>query len=884
MKLSVVVPVHNGGADLRACLQAIAQSSRRADEIVVVDDGSTDGASAVASEFSARVIPVPGGPRGPAFARNRGAEQAKGDVLVFVDADVQVHAGTLGGFERALGEEPSLAAAFGSYDDQPSAPGPVSRFKNLLHHYVHQHGAREAETFWAGCGAIRREVFVKAGGFSEGYPRPSIEDIELGGRLRGAGHRIGLRPEILCTHRKRWTLASLLCTDIFARAIPWTRLILRQGQLPSGLNTDGKSRWSAALVGVLALALLVSSAEAAVGQFALSVAAAGLFLGSGLALGALNHRLYRFFFAHGGLRFGVTTLGLHWLYLLYSSVVFASMLAFYRLTGGAGAPTDSRESRAHRQPIPSLRKHLAGGILFATLFAIYVGNGDPLPGNDATPNVHLAVNLLARGTLVYTPENDPSFFHWTLVRGGAVKPARVRSWDELLDGRTMRELRDQGMLRLPVAPYYLSRTTKPGVYVSSYGAATGLFALPFVAAVYPFVNDLPKRSDLLWLLAKLAASFAVAGSAWFLFLVGAEYLRLSTAVVLTLIYGLATSAWSVSSQALWQHGPGEFFLALGMFCLFRANAKTSSEGLSSSKSGSAPYAAGLAFSLAFMCRPTNSVAVLAGLIVLLADRRAALRYLVAGVAVATLFFAYNLHYFDRLIAFGQVTSLAERANAGGALALWKHSFTSGLAGVLLSPSRGLFVYSPIFIVSAWAAFHIWRERRWLPLRAAAIAAAGIWLVSAGWSGWWGGWCYGYRLVVDSAILLAFLAIPVAEKIRHRRGLTVLLGVLVLWSVGVQTVGAFVYDVSGWNGREGYTTANAGGTTMSASFTTPEDAAAFCQTRGCSYGPAIMDVDQWRFRARLWSLRDSQILYYLQNLRKSRLHRAEALQHFLGGGV
>ena len=884
MKLSVVVPVHNGGADLRACLQAISQSSRKADEIIVVDDGSTDGASAAASEFSARVIPVPGGPRGPAFARNRGAEQAKGDVLVFVDADVQVHADTLGGFESALREEPSLAAAFGSYDDQPSAPDPVSRFKNLLHHYVHQHGARDAETFWAGCGAIRREVFAKVGGFSESYPRPSIEDIELGSRLRGAGHRIGLRPEILCTHRKCWTLASLLRTDIFARAIPWTRLILRQGRLPSGLNTDGKSRWSAALVGVLALALLASPVEAAVGQFALSLAAACLFLGSGVALGALNHRLYRFFFAHGGLRFGTTALGLHWLYLLYSSVVFAGMLAFHRLTGGAGPPADGPQSRVRIQPTAPLHKHLAGGILFATLFAIYVGNGDPLPGNDATPNVHLAANLLSRGTLVYTPEDDPSFFRWTLIRGGAVQSARVRSWNALLDGRTMRELRDQGTLRMPMAPYYLSRTTKPGVYVSSYGAATGLFALPFVAAAYPFVKDLPGRSDLLWLLCKVAASFAVAGSAWFLFLVAADHMRLLTAVVLTLSYGLATSAWSVSSQALWQHGPGEFFLALGMFCLFRANSKTSSQGSSLKLQSYAPYVAGLAFSLAFMCRPTNSVAVLAGLIVLLADWRAALRYLVAGGPVATLFFAYNLHYFGRLIAFGQVTSLAERANAGGALALWKHSLVSGLAGVLVSPSRGLFVYSPIFIVSVWAAFRIWKDRRWLPLRAAAIAAAGIWLVSAGWSGWWGGWCYGYRLVVDTAILLAFLAIPAAEGIRQRRGLTVLVGVLALWSVGVQAVGAFVYDVSGWNGREGYTTASAGGMTTSASFTTSEEAAAFCQMRGCSYGPVIMDVDRGRYHARLWSVRDSQLLYYLQNLKKSRLHRVVSLRQFLGGGV
>jgi hypothetical protein len=573
-------------------------------------------------------------------------------------------------------------------------------------------------------------------------------------------------------------------------------------------------------------------------------------------------------------------MGLHVLYLLYSSAVFAVMFGLALLCGGTGAEGGDTTAVPRERP-SRLRRHLAGGIVFAILFAIYVGNGDSLPGNDATPNVHLAAALLSRGTLVYTPQADPSLFRWTVVHDGSVRSVRFRSWNEQFAGHTMRELLGHGMLRSPVASYYLSRTTKPGVYISSYGAATGLFALPFVAAAYPLVEDLPERTELLWFLCKLAASFAVAGSAWFLFLIAADHLRLSTAVILTLTYGLATSVWSVSSQALWQHAPGEFFLALGMFCLFRR------------KRGYAPYLAGFAFGLAFMCRPTNSLAVLAGFVVLLADRRAALRYLAGGLPVAVAFFAYNLHYFDKLIIFGQVTALVERAGAVeqvtalaervGAVdtsALWKHSLSKGLAGVLVSPSRGLFVYSPIFIVSLWAASRVWKARSWLPLRAAAIAAVGMWLVTARWTGWWGGWCYGYRMAVDTAILLAFLAIPVAEKIRERRTLTIMVSMLVLWSVGVQVLGAFVYDVSGWNERGGYTAVNADGESARAYFTTEQEAAAFCQARGCSYGPVAMDIDKGPFNARLWSIRDSQIVYYLQNIKKSRLRRLASLRQFL----
>ena len=114
----------------------------------------------------------------------------------------------------------------------------MSRFKNLLHHFTHQHSQGEASTFWVGCGAIRREVFGALGGFYGGYGRPAVADIELGMRLKEAGQRILLDPAIQVTHLKYWTLASLFKSDIFDRAVPWSRLILRQGRLPVTLNIE----------------------------------------------------------------------------------------------------------------------------------------------------------------------------------------------------------------------------------------------------------------------------------------------------------------------------------------------------------------------------------------------------------------------------------------------------------------------------------------------------------------------------------------------------------------------------------------------------------------------------------------------------------------------
>lgn len=344
MRLSLIIPAHNGREVLPRCLEGLARSLRGPDEVIVVDDGSSDGTAAVVRAHGATLVRIAGSPLGPAAARNRGAAQATGDVLVFVDADVVVHADTLGRMEATLDTEPGLHALFGSYDDDPAAPGTVSRFKNLLHHYVHQHSRRDAGSFWGACGAIRREAFFTAGGFDESYRIPSVEDIELGIRLKRAGRSIRLCPEIQVTHLKRWTLSSLWRTDVFARAVPWTRLLLRERSLPDELNLTWQSRVSA-LVACAALPLLAMAPVLLALRAAASAGEAALVATACLAASTLlNLDLYWFFFRHGGPRFAVGSWLLHHAYLLYSSAVFAVLVALDTLA--FKAPPRSARARS----------------------------------------------------------------------------------------------------------------------------------------------------------------------------------------------------------------------------------------------------------------------------------------------------------------------------------------------------------------------------------------------------------------------------------------------------------------------------------------------------------------------------------------------------------
>ena len=256
-----MVPVRDGAPFLTRSLPALAAALPREAELIVCDDGSGDGSGLVAASFGARVLRVGERPAGPAAARNRGALAAQGEILVFLDADVRVRADTLDQLTGAFAD-PYVAAAFGSYDDAPPGSSWVSRYKNLAHHFVHQRSREEASTFWAGCGAVRRGVFLAVGGFDERYRRPSIEDVELGYRLREAGHRIRLVRSAQVSHLKEWTPRSWLVSDLRDRAIPWARLVRAGRGLPRDLNFETRDRLATLVVGAAAAVLALSVLEA----------------------------------------------------------------------------------------------------------------------------------------------------------------------------------------------------------------------------------------------------------------------------------------------------------------------------------------------------------------------------------------------------------------------------------------------------------------------------------------------------------------------------------------------------------------------------------------------------------------------------------------------
>jgi glycosyltransferase involved in cell wall biosynthesis len=319
--VSVIIPVHNGGDNFRRCLLSVKELKPSPEEVIVVADGDTDGSWELAEGFDLQVLRR-SSPGGPAKARNLGAHNAKGDILLFIDADVTVPYDTIEKVVNFFQIFPDLDALIGSYDDEPFETNFLSQYKNLLHHYVHQTSNREASTFWGACGAIRREVFLKMGGFDKKYRRPSIEDIDLGYRLKKAGFKIYLLKQIQVKHLKHWGIISLLKADFFFRALPWTDLILNEGRFIDDLNLKFSSRLSVMAVFMLTLTFIGSI-------FSPWLLVPTVFFM--VLLFGLNWDLYRFFINKRGLSFAVKTIPWHWLYFFYCGLAFSIGFAKYQL-------------------------------------------------------------------------------------------------------------------------------------------------------------------------------------------------------------------------------------------------------------------------------------------------------------------------------------------------------------------------------------------------------------------------------------------------------------------------------------------------------------------------------------------------------------------------
>ena len=314
-----------------------------------------------------------------------------------------------------------------------------------------------------------------------------------------------------------------------------------------------------------------------------------------------------------------------------------------------------------------------------------------------------------------------------------------------------------------------------GRVVSNYPVLTGLLNVPVYAIARLLGVDLyPHRFFLSMLTASLLAALSV------LFLERALTRVCRTekqALFFAMAYAFGTTVWSVASRALFQHGASVLFLSIALWALLRG--------------GRTIPLAGLALGLAVVNRPANvAIALPLAIYVLRYQRRWLPAF--AGLALLPAFF----HFWYAATYWGSPLSLAQDVSGSN----FAGHFWAGLAGILLSPSRGLFVFSPFFLFAIPAGFAAFRPAPPGPARLPrylVVAILATLLLYSRWSMWWGGHTFGYRLVTELAPLLTVLIAGYWAKIVQRRLALVLIGTCIAFAFYANFLGAMIFP-SGFN--------------------------------------------------------------------------------------
>lgn len=312
LSVSIIIPTHKLGNEFRQCLKSISQLIMKPNEVIIVFDGKMDSFENPFQELNV-IFCATQKQSGPGAARNLGSQKAKSDILFFIDSDVTVNANSVKQIVSFFQENNNITALIGSYDSEPYEKNFISQYRNLMHHYVHQTSKHEATTFWGACGAIRREAFLKVGGFDEIYNKPSIEDIELGYRLKSAGFKIRLLKNLQIKHLKKWKLKSLIMTDFFCRALPWSKLMLKNKYVLNDLNLKLSNKLSVLFI---FLSLLFWAGSPWINWLSY------LAIVSIVAVISINFPFYIFILKNKGSLFVLKVVPLHLLFYFYSGVAF----------------------------------------------------------------------------------------------------------------------------------------------------------------------------------------------------------------------------------------------------------------------------------------------------------------------------------------------------------------------------------------------------------------------------------------------------------------------------------------------------------------------------------------------------------------------------------
>lgn len=318
---------------------------------------------------------------------------------------------------------------------------------------------------------------------------------------------------------------------------------------------------------------------------------------------------------------------------------------------------------------------------------------------------------------------------------------------------------------------------------SLYPRGGPLLAVPVVAALRIYF---PRETVIRYSgeIERFTASACVAGATVFVWSIARFSTTGAGALLVAFIFAFCTSAWSVASRALWQHGPSLLVLSAALYGILKARERPALFGLAS-----LPLAASIVF------RPTNVIPIvfLTGY-VWVKHRGSFFRFIAVPLTLVIGYAAFAAAAGTRLLP----------VYYSGAPTAAFPEIAAALAGNLVSPSRGLLVFSPILIAALWGMWLKHQGGEWDSLDTAIVfILLSHWLLISSVQVWWAGHSYGPRYWIEMLPFLCYYLGPAFKAIGEMRGrkraaVALIVAVSIVTSHLIHARGAFDWDVYVWN--------------------------------------------------------------------------------------
>lgn len=395
-------------------------------------------------------------------------------------------------------------------------------------------------------------------------------------------------------------------------------------------------------------------------------------------------------------------------------------------------------------------------LIFVACCLVYFLNERAITSGDSVPNTLLAFNWLINGT-----------FHFDAFR----------------DGYLYKQFHNQ--------PYFFMEN-QAGHLTTSYPIGTAIITFPIYICFYFYslISNGFQAIDITQadfeiqrvMFEKTAALIVAALSVVIFYLITRLKFSKITSIISTFIYAFATSTWTVSSQGLWQHGSINLVLLSILLCLFKFNRSPNNKLL---------LAGGILTGLLPVIRPSNLLFVVGMVIYVSITHRKKAIFLLVGMSSALLGIAWNLSYFGTLMGgYGALYNLFSFT--------WKQ-FSNASLGLLFSPSRGLFTFSPILLYGIFGFLQVYKrkfrkdEQLILCLLPTCLL---LYLQYSFFDVWWAGFSYGPRFFTDFLPLFCLLVAYAIEHCSLKLYKVAIFLLVLIYSVFVQIVG--VFGMPEWN--------------------------------------------------------------------------------------